>query len=55
MADTFDDASTTIDEPGLLGYFIESRIAKAAKQFGIELPVTRYPIGRSFGLSLIHI
>ncbi|KAI4990663.1 hypothetical protein ZWY2020_039026 [Hordeum vulgare] len=49
MPDTFDDASTTIDEPGLLGYFIESLIAKAAKQFGIELPVTRYPIGRSFG------
>ncbi|KAE8820005.1 hypothetical protein D1007_01971 [Hordeum vulgare] len=26
-----------------------SHIAQAAKQAGIELPVTRYPIGRSFG------
>ncbi|KAI5018639.1 hypothetical protein ZWY2020_043527 [Hordeum vulgare] len=49
MPDTFDNASTTNDETGLLGYFIESQIAKAAKQSRIELPVTRYPIGRSFG------
>ena len=49
MFDTFDDASTTIDDTGLLGYFIESQITKAAKQSGIEIPVTRYPIGRSFG------
>ncbi|KAI5016529.1 hypothetical protein ZWY2020_006380 [Hordeum vulgare] len=49
MPDTFDDAYTTIDETGLLDYFIESQIAKATKQSGIELPVTRYPIGRSFG------
>ncbi|KAI4984228.1 hypothetical protein ZWY2020_047926 [Hordeum vulgare] len=49
MPDIVDDASTTIDEPGLLGYFIESQIAKAGKQSGIEFPVTRYPIGRSFG------
>ena len=31
MSDTFDDASTTIDETGLLGYFIEYQIAKATK------------------------
>ncbi|KAE8770162.1 hypothetical protein D1007_58139 [Hordeum vulgare] len=49
MSDTFDDASTTIDETGLLGYFIGSQIAKAAKQSGIEIRVTCYPIGRSFG------
>ena len=44
MPDTFDDASTTIDETSLLGYFIESQIAKAAKQSGIEIPVARYPL-----------
>lgn len=43
MPDTFDDASTTIDEPGLIGYFIQTQIAKAPKQSGIELPITRYP------------
>jgi len=48
-SDTFDDASTVLDETGSLGYFIESQIAKAAKQSGIEIPVTRYPIGRPYG------
>ena len=43
MSDTFDDAATTFDETGSLGYFIECQIAKAAKQSGIEIPVTRYP------------
>ncbi|KAE8801525.1 Serine carboxypeptidase-like protein [Hordeum vulgare] len=28
---------------------VETEIAKAAKQSGIEIPVTRYPIGRPFG------
>ena len=46
-SDTFDDASTVFDETGSLGHFIESQIAKAAKQSGIEIPVTRYPIGKS--------
>ena len=41
-SDTFDDASTVLDETGSLGHFIESQIAKAAKQSGIEIPVTRY-------------
>ena len=47
-SDTFDDASTVLDETGSLGHFIESQIAKAAKQTGVDIPfVTRYPIGRS--------
>ncbi|KAE8809319.1 40S ribosomal protein S5-1 [Hordeum vulgare] len=33
----------------LLGYFIESQTAKVAKQSGIEISVTCYPICRSFG------
>ncbi|KAI4980499.1 hypothetical protein ZWY2020_020984 [Hordeum vulgare] len=49
MFGTFDDASTTLDETGLLGYFIEVQIANVVKQSGIEILVTRYPIGRSFG------
>ena len=45
MSDTFDDATTTFDEIGSLGYFIETQIVVAAKKSGIEILVTRYPIG----------
>src|SRR3954464_2710892 len=48
MSDTFDDASTTIDDIGSLGYFIQTQITKAAEQYGIEFPVTRYPIGETY-------
>ena len=48
MSDTFDDASTTLDDIGSLGYFLEKQIAAAAKQSGIEIPVTRYPIGGTY-------
>src|SRR3954470_8765757 len=49
MSDTFDDASTNFDDIGSLGYFIETQIAAAAaKQSGIEIPVTRYPIGETY-------
>ena len=47
-SDTFDDPSTFFDEIVSLGHFIESQIAKAAKQSGIEIPVTRYPITISY-------
>ena len=48
MSDTFDDATTTLDDIGSLGYFLETQIAKAAKQSRIEIPVTRYPIGGTY-------
>src|ERR1043165_6589177 len=48
MSDTLDDATTTFDYIGSLGYFIETHITKAAKQSRIEIPVTRYPIGETY-------
>ena len=48
MSNTFDDASTTFDDIGSLGYFIETQIATAGKKSGIEIPVTRYPIGETY-------
>src|SRR4051812_150196 len=47
MSDTFDDASTTFDDIGSLGSFLEKQIDDAAKQSGIEILVTRYPIGET--------
>ena len=32
MSDTFDDASTTLDDIGSLGYALEKQIAAAAKK-----------------------
>src|ERR1044072_2486794 len=48
MSDTFGDATTTFDDVGSLGYFIKTQIVAAAKQSGIEIPVTRYPIGETY-------
>ena len=48
MYDTFDDASTILDETGSLGPFVESQMTNAAKHIGAEIPFsTRYPFGRS--------
>src|SRR4051812_45272014 len=47
MSDTFDDASTTFDTTGSLGSFIEEQIAAAARFSGVEIPVTRTPIGKT--------
>ena len=41
MSDTFDDATTTLDDIGSLGYSLEKQIGDAAKQSGIEIPVSR--------------
>src|ERR1044072_1058883 len=46
MSDTFDDASTTFDTTGSLGSFIEEQIAAAARFSGVEIPVTKIPIGK---------
>src|SRR3954469_20414609 len=49
MSDTFDDAYTTFDTTASLGSFIEEQIAAAARFSGVEIPVTRTPIGRTHG------
>src|SRR3954468_15956914 len=48
MFDTFDDASTTFDDTGSLGSFLEKQIAAAAKQSGMEIRVTCSPIGGTY-------
>src|ERR1044071_1734925 len=47
MSDTFDDASTTFENTGSLGSFIEEQIAAAARLSGVEIPVTPTPIGKT--------
>src|SRR3954465_2679863 len=47
MPDTFDDASTTFDTTGSLGSFIEEHIAAAARFSGVEIPITKTPIGKT--------
>src|ERR1044072_380721 len=47
MSDTFDDASTTFETTGSLGSFIEEQIAAAARFAGVEIPVTKTPIGKT--------
>src|SRR3954469_5030469 len=49
MSDTFDDSSTTFDTNGSLGSFIEEQIVVAARFSGVEIPVTKTPIGKTFG------
>src|SRR3954464_7355337 len=49
MSDTFDDAYTTFDTTGSLGSFLEEQIAAAARFSGIEIPVTRSPVGGTHG------
>src|SRR4051812_5900442 len=48
MSDTFDDASTTFDYTGSLGSFLEKQIVVAAKLSGIEIHVTRSPVGGTY-------
>ena len=47
MSDTFDDASNTFDTTGSLGSCIEEQIVAAARFSGVEIPVTRTPVGRT--------
>src|SRR3954470_22878608 len=49
MSDTFDDASTTLDEIGFLGCYLESQIAEVAEQSETETPSTHYPTCKAFG------
>src|SRR3954469_9848804 len=47
MSDTFDDASTTFETTGSLGSFIKEQIAAASRFLGVEIPVTKTPIGKT--------
>src|SRR3954470_9245706 len=47
MSDTFDDASTIFETTGSLGSFIEEHIAAATRFSGVEIPVTKTPIGKT--------
>src|ERR1041384_5150295 len=47
MSDTFDDVSTTFETTGSLGSFIEEQIVIAARFSGVEIPVTKTPIGKT--------
>src|SRR3954465_15043468 len=47
LSDTFDDASTTFETTGSLGSFIEEQIVVVARFSGVEIPVTRTPIGKT--------
>src|SRR3954463_15173950 len=49
ISDTFDDASTTFDTTSSLGSFIEEQIATASRFSGVEIPVTKTPIGKTLG------
>src|ERR1041385_423563 len=48
MSDTFDDASTTLDDIGSLSHALEKQIVVAAKKSGIEIPETCYPFDGTY-------
>src|ERR1043165_7896180 len=47
MLETFDDASTTFETTGSLGSFIEEQIAPTARFSGVDIPVTKTPLGKT--------
>src|ERR1041385_8575133 len=49
MSDTFDDASTTLDDATFLGHYIETQTAKAAAKSKTETPATYIPTCKTFG------
>src|SRR3954471_5614681 len=49
MSYTFDDASSTLDETGFVGHYLESQIAKVAAQSEPETPATYFPTCKAFG------
>src|SRR4051812_19364528 len=49
MSDTFDDASTTLDETSFLGDYLETQIAKVVAQYETETPATYFPTCKAFG------
>src|ERR1041385_3311678 len=49
MSDTFDDASTTLDDDNFLGHYIETETPKDAARPETEIPATNIPTCPSFG------
>src|ERR1041385_525279 len=49
MSDTFDDASTTLDDDNFLGHYIETENSKAAAEPETEIPATYIPTCKTFG------
>src|SRR3954466_4178346 len=49
MLDTFDDAYSTFHTTGSFGSFIEEQIVAATRFSGVEIPVTKTPIGKTHG------
>src|SRR3954468_21283918 len=49
MSDTFDDASTTLDDTTFLGYYIQTQTAKATAESKTETPATYIPTCKTFG------
>src|SRR3954465_14646729 len=53
MSYTFDDAYTIFDTTGSLGSFIEEQIVAVARFSGVEIPVTKTPIGKTHGYPVL--
>src|SRR3954462_9819537 len=49
MSDSFDDASTTLDDTNFLGHYIETQTAKAAAEPKTKTPATYIPTCKTFG------
>src|ERR1041385_4548558 len=49
MSDTFDDASTNLDDDNFIGHYIEAETAKAATKPETEIPATYIPTCKTFG------
>ena len=49
MSDTFDDASTTLDDTSFLGHYIEAQTAKVSAKSETETPATYTPTCKTFG------
>src|SRR4051812_32899851 len=49
ISDTFDDASTTLDDATFLGHHIETQTAKAAAKSKTKTPTTYIPTCKTFG------
>src|SRR4051812_10652170 len=49
MSDTFDGASTTLDDDNFLGHYIETETAKAVAKPETEIPATYIPTCKTFG------
>src|SRR3954471_18795663 len=49
MSDTFDDASTTLDDDNFLGHYVETETTKAASEPETEIPATYIPTCKTFG------